>query len=248
MQHVRALTPTWVEGGGDPSNIAPLWPMIDEHLKAGRFTEAESLVDQVLATVGAPAPASPGPSTGAAQHEQLIPGVFADRPRPLDVRPIPRHAAIVFWSTRSQSLRPDTPSLGPSHLYTMDANGTHITQITYGAPHSYEHAAISSSRALIAANRYLTNGAGETALWLLDLENKTETRLVPNFFSAGNGGVDWSPTGFIYFSGKPLPESPRDIFRIRADGTNLTRLTFSGTANPGEHFDVSVSKDGQVQH
>ena len=36
-------------------------------------------------------------------------------------------------------------------------------------------------------------------IWVIDLERKTERHLVPDFFTAGNGGVDWSADGSIYF-------------------------------------------------
>ncbi len=250
MKRVQPLAHEWVLAGGDPSKVAPLGPQIDEHLKAGRFDEAERLVDQILATVT-------GPTTGgsnkadsmavAASPAKPISGSFAEKDsRSVNVQPIPADAAILFWSTRSESSRPDSPSLGPSELYAMDKNGQHVTQITFDNLQSYEHAAVSFSRKLIAANRYLKKGAGEAGLWILDLEKKTETRLLPKFHSAGNGGVDWSPDEHIYFSGKPTSSGQRDIYKIRPDGTDLTQLTFAGPTNPGEHFDVSVSEDGTM--
>ena len=249
MKRVQPLAHQWVMAGGDPAKVAPLGPQIDEHLKAGRFDEAERLVDQILATVTGPtavASAKTGAMAIAAPPAKPIPGSFADKnAKPVEVRAIPSDAAILFWSTRSQSSRPDSPSLGPSELYVMDKDAQHVTQITFDVQ-SYEHAAVSFSRKLIAANRYLKKGAGEAGLWVLDLEKKTETRLLPDFYSAGNGGVDWSRDEHIYFSGKPTSSSQRDIFRIRPDGTDLAQLTFAGPTNPGEHFDVSVSEDGTM--
>ena len=73
---------------------------------------------------------------------------------------------------------------------------------------------------------------------------------------AGNGGVEWDPSGNIYFAGvQSTPvANPRsradfirnaganDVWRVRWDGSNLQRLT--NTPDYGE-ADVSVSADGR---
>jgi Tol biopolymer transport system component len=78
-------------------------------------------------------------------------------------------------------------------------------------------------------------------LWLFDLKQKTEVQLVPDFETAGVGGVDWSRDGYIYFSGKTRGGN-QDIYKILPDGTGLTNLT----ETPEDEFDVSVSDDGTL--
>jgi Tol biopolymer transport system component len=250
MKQVQTLAPRWAESGGDPNRIAPLGNKVDEALKAGRLDEAEKIVDQILAivtgppdsgsTAGRPAPAA------QATAPRLMAGRFIGTPRTIDIRALPGDADIIFWSTRYDRRRGDTPSLGPSELYVLPSGGGPATQVTFDNPQFYEHVAVSFDRTKIAADRYLSQGVGEVSLWVLDIPSRTEVRLVPDFYSAGNGGVDWSPDGYIYFSGMPTRNGEREIFRIKPDGTGLTQLTFSGPSNPGAHFDVSVSADGSL--
>lgn len=251
-RRVQELVPKWVQAGGDPNRVVPLGQQVDAHMKAGRIAEAEHVMDRMLAIVTSqesaePPIVSPAESEARTPGQSLaMPGRYLGTPRSIELAPLPPDAAVLFWSTRYDRGRPDTPSLGPSELYAMNRGGGHVTQITSNNPQSYEHAAVSFDRKFIAANRYLKEGKGETGLWVIDLDRKTETPLVPEFYSAGNGGVDWSPNGFIYFSGKPSADKQREVFRIRPDGTELTQLTFTAAAAAAEHFDISVSEDGSL--
>jgi Tol biopolymer transport system component len=132
----------------------------------------------------------------------------------------------------------------------MNRDGGDVTRITFVSPRPdafpYEHVAVSFDRKMIAADRNLQGGSGPTGLWVIDLERKTEARLVPSFFTAGNGGVDWSPDGFIVFAGKRKVGENEGIFRIRADGSQLTQLVALDVADPGFVGDVSVSEDGSL--
>lgn len=116
--------------------------------------------------------------------------------------------------------------MGPSHLYVLDSEGGAVTQVTFEALH-YEHAAVSHSHRYIASTRHLNPyGSPSASVWVLDLETQSETRLVPQFFQAGNGGVDWSPAGFVYFAAQPEKAGPSNLYRARPDGSQITQLTF----------------------
>ncbi|MCI0620925.1 MAG: hypothetical protein L0387_04510 [Acidobacteria bacterium] len=148
-----------------------------------------------------------------------------------------------------------------SHIYVMNRKGQNVAQITFENPRRYEHAAVSYDHRFIVANEQKPNPerkpGGVSLLWLFDLEKATETQLVPQFDTAGNGGVDWDRNGFVYFGGKERdvvldPKRPEDftanaaandVYKIRFDGTGLQRLT--NTKTRGES-DVSVSEDGTL--
>lgn len=159
--------------------------------------------------------------------------------RSIQLESIPDNAEIIFWSTRDV---PTAHILGPSTLFVMDSTGGNVKAITLEPKH-YQHAAVSPDRKFIVTSLKVTNGG--TKIFILNLENQTEQQLVPNFTEAGNGGVDWSIDGWIYFSGLEGPHvfGGSDIYRIRPDGSGLTRLT--NNPNIGM-YDVSISEDGSL--
>jgi len=166
---------------------------------------------------------------------------------PVRVAKVPAQAEIVYHSG--------------GYIYVMDRNGQNVTQITFENPHHYEHVAVSFDHRFVVANEQKPNPEGKPGglswLWLFDLEKGTEARLVPEFDTAGNGGVAWDAKGFVYFAGKerdvvPEPKTPadftlnaaaNDVYKVKFDGTGLQRLT--NTKTRGES-DVSVSEDGTL--
>lgn len=165
--------------------------------------------------------------------------------RPVRLAPIPRSAAIVFHHD--------------DHIYVMDADGGNVTQISFEGGRHLEHVAVSYDRRRIIANYFADprRGGASSRLLLLDLDAGTETDLLPAFTMAGNGGVEWDPSGNIYFAGvQSLPVAnpssradfirnagANDVWRVHWDGTQLQRLT--DTPEDGE-ADVSVSADGRL--
>lgn len=130
---------------------------------------------------------------------------------------------------------------GPQNLYTMDANGGNLTQITF-SPHKWHHVAVSPDHRYIAGAAWPDENAPSESLWIYDLEQGTETQLVPSFTLAGSGGVDWDEEGWLYFPGAPKKRQLTDIYKIRPDGTELTQIT--NTQGAGE-VDVSV-RQGKI--
>jgi Tol biopolymer transport system component len=146
-------------------------------------------------------------------------------------------------------------------IYAMDRSGRGLIPITFSPRRHWEHVAVSYGRRYVVANEQLPNPEGDpggrSRLWLIDLARGTETRLVPHFVTAGNGGVDWDPDGFIYFAGKETnpvidPKTredflrnagANDLFRIRPDGSGLQKVL--DTPDRGE-ADISVSADGTM--
>jgi Tol biopolymer transport system component len=216
----------WIAAGGNPAEVLPMGTEMNVLLQNGTPEQVVAQVRKIRALLSTtPAALPPTPS----------------QPVFIRVRPIPADAEIAFHSARS--------GLGPE-IYTMDRSTSALTQITFIHPRSpdqpYEHVAVSSDRKMIAVNRYLRGGAGPTGVWLIDLEQGRETRLAPGFFSAGQGGVDWSPDGFVYFAGRVSVASKSGIYRVRPDGSELTPLFVLDASDPGYVGDVSVSEDGSL--
>ena len=144
-------------------------------------------------------------------------------------------------------------------IRVMNSTGGAEAEITF-VKRNYEHKAVSFDRRWIVANEQMPNPAadpgGRSRLWLFDLESGTERRLVPDFITAGNGGVAFDKDGWIYFAGKdkdPFPKpsdmkehianaAANDVWRVRVDGTGLTRLG----ATPEGEADVAVTRDGAL--
>lgn len=166
-------------------------------------------------------------------------------PKPVKLGKIPASAEIVYYQG--------------GLIYVMDRNGGNVAQITFSS-RTWEHVAVSPDRQFIVGNEQLDDpnmpGVPRSRLWLYDLEKGTESQLVPNFYSAGSGGVDWDAASFIYFGARPRlikgPLSPRlvvdnqyqgDEYKVRSDGTGLMRLTSTPDAGEG---DTSVSRDSTM--
>ncbi len=146
-------------------------------------------------------------------------------------------AAIIF---SSQRWRPQRRSFGNWEVFVMNERGENAERMTY-AEYSQEHAFVSPDHRFIATSRAQKEPQEQRELWVLDLQNKTEAQLVPDFYTAANGGFSWSRDGFIYFVGRPHKRDGTDIYRIRPDGTELTQITHT----PEDEYDVSVSSDGE---
>lgn len=160
--------------------------------------------------------------------------------------PIPSTAEIVYFFA--------------GHIYVIDARGGNITQLTFGSPpvRFWEHVAVSYDHRYAVGNEHRSPieplPGGMSSLWLFDLKLGTQRQLVPDFQSAGNGGVTWGPDGFIYFAGRPAARGTfsfedifgagaNDVYRVKPDGTGLKRLV--RTPDRGE-ADVGISADGRT--
>jgi Tol biopolymer transport system component len=167
--------------------------------------------------------------------------MMAQPPRPTAVTlaAVPASSTIIFHTNQM--------------IYTMNSAGGNITKITFQQGRAWDHVSLSPDRSKVVAN-YWENG--HSKLMLFDLAAGTEVALLPDFYNAGLGGVDWDLSGNIYFAGVedlPYPENTvvmnelianaaaNDVYRVRYDGTDVRRLTW--TPDRGE-ADVSVSADG----
>ena len=163
-------------------------------------------------------------------------GALRGETRPARLGTLPDDAAIVFTSMRWR----DTPhSFVNWEVYARDLAGAHVERITFDGQ-SQQHAAVAPDHRHVAVNRMPREPWNDLELWLLDLGAQRETRLVPGFASAGNGGMDFDSTGWLYFAGRPRRGDSFDLFRMRVDGTAIEQLT----RTPEDDYDVGVSEDG----
>src|SRR5262249_41975260 len=131
---------------------------------------------------------------------------------------------------------PDTSEIvyisGQGFIYTMDRNGKHVTRITFEHPRNYEHAAVSFDHRYVIANEQRPNPdkvpGAVSWLWLFDLAKGAESRLLPNFDTAGNGGSIGTLKGSSI-----LPPSAPMSYLILSPRTILwtmpVRTTFTGS-------------------
>jgi hypothetical protein len=150
---------------------------------------------------------------------------------------LPEDAAIVFTSMR---WRDDPHAFTNWELFARDLAGVHVAQLSFDGQ-SHQHAAVAPDHRHVATNRMPREPWNDLELWVLDLEAQTETRFAPSFQSAGNGGVDWGPDGWLYFAARPTKHDSFDLFRARLDGSAIEQLT----RTPEDDYDVSVSADGK---
>lgn len=123
------------------------------------------------------------------------------------------------------------------YIYVMDRNGKALTQIT-NVRHDFVHTSVSFDRLYITGQEAKS---GRSFIYLYDLAQGTETQLLPDYSSIGDGGVDWDPSGYIYFGAAKKSGALPDLCRIHLSGAGFECLTQTERVSDG---DVSVSNDG----
>jgi hypothetical protein len=221
MERVQQGMQQWVTEGRDVEPVAALLRQVEPLAREGRASEVEQVLDQALAKLAEPAPAA-APRAAASAGGPVLSAAAAVR-----LTPIPAGAELIFHQN--------------GQIWVMDRNGGRVTQITFGVPRKYEHAAVSRDHRFVVADVF----EGDRArLWLYDLRDGVERRLLPDFYHAGDGGVDWDRDGFVYFVGKETSsQRHKDLYRVRADGTGLQRLTDTPAR---DECDPSVSEDSRT--
>ena len=203
MERVQAGMQRWVGDGRDVEPVGKLLEEIPPLARSGRVADAEAVLDRALAMLDTPESASARARAALPSQGQIGPA------RAVRLTPIPAEAELIFHQD--------------GQLWVMDRDGSHVTQITFGEARHYEHAALSYDHRLVIANVF---EGDHSLLWLYDLEQGTEARLVPGFQHAGDGGVDWDRDGFVYFVGKETgSQRMKDLYRVRWDGSDLARLS-----------------------
>jgi Tol biopolymer transport system component len=157
------------------------------------------------------------------------------------IKPLPPTAEILFLSNRDTGGR-------NKEIYTMDADGGHVTRITYTNEHHFLMGIDNTRINLVVtrADKDTENPKGlgdedRKNLWIINLTTREETRLTdPDNLAEGDS---FSPDGaWVVFWMVPKGEKTSDIYKIRPDGSGLTQLTNT----PETHeFDPAWSHNGE---
>jgi Tol biopolymer transport system component len=235
VQEIEKLLPNWVVSGGSPDQIGPRMERFQQMMQSDKTQEAEAQLDEVLTLLRTTKKAQDLPEGRTVPVKEPYRGPV----KKVKLASLPFDAAIVFIGPRRDVSRNELPG---TSIYAMDADGTKVTQITFDEkPLHRELAAASPDRTKIAENRYI---ADRPTLWVLDLQHQTEAQLVPHFSVAGGSSMVWDQEGYIFFTGSQEPgmfphttDVGPSLYKIRADGTSLVRLTTSrsrqAVADPG---------------
>jgi Tol biopolymer transport system component len=170
----------------------------------------------------------------------LIFGYLLVRDDDTMTRPLSPSAEILFTSNQDTGGRRE-------EIYTMDADGGDVTRVTFTEYHHFIVGIDGSGRylAVTRADRDTEppqgiGGEDGKSLWVIDLETGDETRLTGEHDEAE--GDSFSPDGeWLVFWMIPEGEATSDIYKIRKNGSGLTRLTDTPDAN---EFDPQWSNTG----
>lgn len=165
----------------------------------------------------------------------------AELHKEMRIRPLPNSAEILFVSNRDSGSR-------IKEIYSMDSDGGHVTRITFTGLH-HTILGIDKSRRYIVVTRAVVDttppsGLGDEdrkSVWIIDLKTGEEKKLTD--FVNNAEGDSFSPDGeWIVFHMVLSGESQSDIYKIKRDGTELTRLTYTESYS---ECDPEWSSDGK---
>lgn len=156
------------------------------------------------------------------------------------IQPLPPTAEILFLSNRDTGGR-------NKEIYTMDSTGGNVTRLTYTDEHHFMVGIDSTKTYLVVtrADKDTENPRGlgdedRKSLWVLNLKTGEEILLTdPHNLAEGDS---FSPDSeWIVFWMVPDGEKTSDIYKIRRDGSDLTRLTHTA----GHECDPAWSNNGK---
>jgi Tol biopolymer transport system component len=157
------------------------------------------------------------------------------------IRSLPSTADILFLSNRDTGNR-------TKEIYSMDVSGKNITRITHTNEHHFLMG-IDNTGTYLVVTKADKDTAGPRGLgdedrkrlWVYTLTTGKEQPLTdPDSMAEGDS---FSPDSeWIVFWMIPQGEQTSDIYKIRRDGSALTRLTHTPAAN---EFDPCWSNDGE---
>lgn len=146
-------------------------------------------------------------------------------------------------------LAPDGKSIyvssDDSHLYVLPVTGGEPRRISNTRPerhHYYLHGISPDARTLVytGVNMHNGNSWGRVNIWTIPAAGGPDTALTNVLVP--NDGAEYSPDGkWIWFNSEQGSPGHAQIFKMRADGGELTQVTFDERVNWFPHF----SPDGQ---
>jgi TolB protein len=144
----------------------------------------------------------------------------------------------ILFSSNPSDIHSENPNYD---IYVMDANGSNITRLTDGP--DVDHTpnppvdldpvwSPDGSRIVFYSTRLNEKFEKEASIHVMDADGSNELRLTETSASVQNVSPAWSPDGrYIAFaSNRDHLDRPNvfDIYVMKADGSNVVRLTSSG--------------------
>jgi TolB protein len=129
-------------------------------------------------------------------------------------------------------------------LYVMNADGSNVHRLTsHSAPDFQPTWSPDGKRIAFVSLR-----SGNFKIYVMKADGSQERLLTPGPKWVGDSSPSWSPDGrWIAFSSSRVKDGNPEIFKMRPDGSRVTRLTFTDTAgevSPDDGF-PDWSPDGR---
>lgn len=187
-------------------------------------------------------------STAARVQQEPTPSAPLPTPVPTEAQPSAVQTAPPPTATASVAL-PELPGRivfhsdrdGEIDIYVMNADGSDVRRLTDAPGRDFEPDwSPDGSTIVFSSDR---DDPENAHLYLMNADGASQRRLIPTV-KDDQVGARWSPDGqYILFHSNPQVDGlPRfDIFRVRADGSELTNLTDTR----GNNFMADWSPDGE---
>ncbi len=129
------------------------------------------------------------------------------------------------------------------HVYVMNADGTGVRRLTKHPAPSFQPTWSPDGRRIAFVSL-----RPNFEIYVINIDGSGERHLTPGPKWIGDSAPTWSPDGlWIAFSSSRLKDGNPEIFKMRPNGSKVTRLTFTDTAtevSPDDGF-PSWSPDGR---
>ncbi|MBE7536709.1 MAG: serine/threonine-protein kinase [Anaerolineales bacterium] len=133
-------------------------------------------------------------------------------------------ATSVMFASNGNLIAFNSRMGGNSDIYTVNINGGDLSRLTSSTAHDVYPSWSPDGTQIV----YQTNEGGDQELVIINVSNKEYYAITNN--TCNDWGPVWSPVGdWIAFYSDC--DGERNIYKMRADGTDRTQLTFSSGSN-----------------
>lgn len=210
-----------------------------------------ALTAPLIAQVNPAAAVVPGANGRiACEGGRVLPGASTTNPEVFTINPdgsgemvltdFPGRDGDPSWSPDGRTIAFESFRSGGSEVWTMNADGTGLTQLTFnGAPEDRGTSWSPDGSRIAYHTTEFPAGAGHSSFEIMTMnaDGTDKVRLTNNLFQ--DSLPSWSPDG-TQIAFNSFRDGDHEIYVMNADGTNPTRITNS----PGEDAHPMWSPDG----